>query len=128
MFLEAMPREALTAIITGLFTIPALYVTWFTTIRKNKNDREIKDKELKAASWVPLVQEMKAFAKEQRDHLQGEIDDLRLEMQVNNAYKHDVASQIQILRVWSRDRNLTDVIPKVDTYDEWYVRYYNSKG
>lgn len=128
MFLEAMPREALTAIITGLFTIPALYVTWFTTIRKNKNDREIKDKELKAASWVPLVQEMKAFAKEQRDHLQGEIDDLRVEMQVNNAYKHDVASQIRILRTWSREQDLTDEIPMVSTYDEWYVRYYNSKG
>ena len=106
MFLEAMPHEVLTAIVTGLFTIPALYVTWFTTIRKNKNDREIKDKELKAASWVPLVQEMKAFAKEQRDHLQGEIDDLRVEMQVNNAYKHDVASQIHILRTWSREQNL----------------------
>lgn len=128
MFLEAMPREALTAIITGLFTIPALYVTWFTTIRKNKNDREIKDKELKAASWVPLVQEMKAFAKEQRDHLQGEIDDLRVEMQVNNAYKHDVASQIRILRTWSKEQDLTDEIPMVNTYDEWYVRYYNSKG
>lgn len=128
MFLEAMPREALTAIITGLFTIPALYVTWFTAVRKNKNDREIKDKELKAASWVPLVQEMKAFAKEQRDHLQGEIDDLRVEMQVNNAYKHDVASQIRILRTWSREQDLTDEIPMVNTYDEWYVRYYNSKG
>lgn len=128
MFLEAMPHEVLTAIITGLFTIPALYVTWFTTNRKNKNDREIKDQELKASSWVPLVQEMKAFAKDQRDHLQGEIDDLRVEMQVNNAYKHDVASQIQILRVWSRDQNLADVVPRVDTYDEWYVRYYNSKG
>ena len=41
MFLEAMPHEVLTAIITGLFTIPALYVTWFTAVRKNKNDREI---------------------------------------------------------------------------------------
>ena len=53
MFLEAMPHEVLTAIVTVLFTLPALYVTWFTTIRKNKNDREIKDKELKAASCVP---------------------------------------------------------------------------
>ena len=49
-------------------------------------------------------------------------------MQVNNAYKHDVASQIHILRTWSREQNLTDVVPEVDTYDEWYVRYYNSKG
>lgn len=125
MSLEAIPLEIIVPAITAAFGSYLLYVT---AMNKNKNDKKLKEKELSGASWEPLVSQMQAFFEKQKEYLLEEIEDLRVEMQLGNAYRHDVTEQIRVFRAWAREHGYSKDIPKIETYDEWFVRHSNTKG
>lgn len=127
MFLETMHPEVLMTVITGFFTLVAAYFGYLVNSRKNKNEKEVKVKELKEASWEPLVREMKAFFSEQVDHLKGEVDELSEDVRKSNAYKTDVATQIHVQRLTIREKKIAD-IPEIETWDEWFCRVSNKRG
>lgn len=119
MSLGTMHPEVLTAIIAGFSTLMAAYFGFVVNARKNKNDKEVRVKELKETSWEPLVREMKAFFNDQVDHLKGEV-------QESNAYKSDVADQIHVQRRTIKENQISDV-PEIVTWDEWSHRVANKE-
>lgn len=125
MSLEAIPLDI---IIPSLFTLVGSYLMYVTATNKNKNDKQLKEKELSGASWLPLVEQMQTFFETQKNHMMSELEDLRMDMQVNNAYKHDVSSQIRVFRSWVKDQGCDYKGPLIETFDEWFIRYSETKG
>lgn len=107
-------------------------MAWFTTRRKNENDKEIEERKIEGASWEPLFETMQEFFQKQIDYQNQKIEDqgreikeLKHDSELNKLYRQDLDEQIRALRTWLGD---SKDAPKVETFEEWYARRMNTGG